>query len=135
MAPQGGGIGTVAEGPITSLTLKNSIVAGNSGADRPDISGTFITGGYNLIQHSAGGTVNDPMQKHQTDIAGERLPTLGIVLQLNTNGGPTPTMALQAGSPAVNRIPAASCDSATDQRGVKRPQQGACDIGAYEYNN
>jgi len=45
------------------------------------------------------------------------------------NGGPTRTMALQAGSPAIN---AGSGCPTTDQRGVTRV--GACDIGAYEYN-
>ncbi|MBD2767707.1 hypothetical protein IC235_07355 [Hymenobacter sp. BT664] len=45
------------------------------------------------------------------------------------NGGSTRTMALQAGSPAIN---AGSGCSTTDQRGVTRA--GACDIGAYEYN-
>jgi hypothetical protein len=43
-------------------------------------------------------------------------------------------MALQAGSPANDVIPAASCPAA-DQRGVSRPDNGetACDIGAYEF--
>lgn len=50
---------------------------------------------------------------------------------LADNGGPTPTMAISASSPAFNRAAAASCP-ATDQRGITRPQGGACDIGAYE---
>jgi hypothetical protein len=53
---------------------------------------------------------------------------------LANNGGPTQTLALQAGSPAIDQIPAASCPT-TDQRGVTRPDNGesACDIGAYEF--
>ncbi|MBD2768944.1 T9SS type A sorting domain-containing protein [Hymenobacter sp. BT664] len=44
------------------------------------------------------------------------------------NGGPTRTMALQAGSPAID---AGNGCPATDQRGT--PRVGACDIGAFEY--
>jgi len=47
---------------------------------------------------------------------------------LADNGGPTPTMALPAGSPAIDV--AASCPD-TDQRG--KPRVGLCDSGAYEY--
>jgi hypothetical protein len=57
-------------------------------------------------------------------------PLLG---PLQNNGGPTMTMALGHGSPALDKVPAAgaNCPS-TDQRGVPRPQGVACDIGAFE---
>ena len=45
------------------------------------------------------------------------------------NGGPTPTLALGAGSPAINAGNAGICPG-TDQRFFLR--SGACDIGAYE---
>ena len=53
---------------------------------------------------------------------------------LASNGGPTQTMALPAGSPAVNAVPASvtGCTGSTDQRGTARPQGSGCDIGAYE---
>jgi len=53
---------------------------------------------------------------------------------LANNGGPTQTMALQQGSPAIDQIPATNCPQ-TDQRGVSRPDDGesACDMGAYEF--
>ena len=53
---------------------------------------------------------------------------------LASNGGPTQTMALPAGSPAVDAIPPATpgCAGSTDQRGIARPQGTGCDIGAYE---
>jgi hypothetical protein len=56
-------------------------------------------------------------------------PQLGV---LQDNGGPTHTMALGSGSPAVDVF--ATCEVAVDQRGVARPQPngGNCDIGAYE---
>ena len=52
-------------------------------------------------------------------------PLLG---PLGDNGGPTMTMPLQAGSPAIDA--AQGCPD-LDQRG--EPRVGACDSGAYEY--
>src|SRR5207244_12405888 len=57
-----------------------------------------------------------------------RNPKLGT---LASNGGPTRTLALRKGSPAIDA--AVKCP-ATDQRGVRRPRGRACDIGAYEAN-
>jgi chitodextrinase len=53
---------------------------------------------------------------------------------LASNGGPTQTMGLPAGSPAIDAIPSATpgCTGSTDQRGIARPQGKGCDIGAYE---
>ena len=56
-------------------------------------------------------------------------PLIGPLLN---NGGPTDTHALAPTSPAVNAANPANC-TGTDQRGIARPQGGACDIGAYEY--
>jgi hypothetical protein len=66
-------------------------------------------------------------------------PMLGA---FGNNGGPTQTIALLSGSPAIDAIPLADCtDQAsppnriiTDQRGALRPDAGEllCDIGAYE---
>jgi hypothetical protein len=44
------------------------------------------------------------------------------------NGGPTKTIALETGSPAVDAVNSASLCSVPDQRGVSRPTP--CDIGA-----
>ncbi|HVM57652.1 MAG TPA: DUF11 domain-containing protein, partial [Gaiellaceae bacterium] len=49
---------------------------------------------------------------------------------LAANGGPTKTLALQPGSPAIDAGDGGACP-ATDQRGVAR--SGVCDIGAYEF--
>lgn len=51
---------------------------------------------------------------------------------MGDNGGPTPTMLPQPGSPLLDMIPPASCSEPTDQRGITRPQGPACDIGAVE---
>jgi hypothetical protein len=63
----------------------------------------------------------------------------GLASTLANNGGPTKTIALLLGSPAFNAIPqgqsrcaTATGRIATDQRGVRRPQGPACDVGAYE---
>src|SRR5207253_2355473 len=58
-------------------------------------------------------------------------PQLG---PLQSNGGPTQTMALPLQSAAVDAIPAAlnGCTGSSDQRGVARPQGAGCDIGAFE---
>jgi hypothetical protein len=57
-------------------------------------------------------------------------PRLG---PLQDNGGPAPTIALGSGSAALDAIPVnvSGCTN-TDERGVRRPQGRACDIGAYE---
>jgi len=59
-----------------------------------------------------------------------QMPVIDPMLSMpGSNGGPTMTMALMAGSPAIN---AGDGCSEFDQRGARRV--GACDIGAYEYN-
>jgi hypothetical protein len=58
-------------------------------------------------------------------------PKLG---PLANNGGPTPTMALLPGSPAID-AGNTSLAPATDQRGFPRPAGLAADIGAFEYGS
>lgn len=133
---QGGGINLeVTQTSATDVILKNSLVASNSAGTGPDLAGNVTTEGYNLIQRFSGTDFNDPDHKHGLDLSGSQFSDLGIDPQLRSNGGPTPTYALLSNSPALNRIPPGSCDVPTDQRGIKRPQQQACDIGAYEANN
>ncbi|MGA2489245.1 MAG: choice-of-anchor Q domain-containing protein, partial [Anaerolineales bacterium] len=54
-----------------------------------------------------------------------------LMAPLADNGGPTQTMALLAGSPAIDAVDPSTCPD-TDQRGISRPQGLRCDIGAYE---
>lgn len=65
------------------------------------------------------------------DIVSGGGPGLGA---LAGNGGPTATMLPQAGSPLLDQTDCAAAPEAvtTDQRGVTRPQGGACEIGAVE---
>src|SRR5205807_448957 len=52
---------------------------------------------------------------------------------LGHNGGPTKTQALLPSSPAIDRGGTGTNGCPTvDQRGMRRPQGRACDIGAYE---
>nr|MDH4458974.1 choice-of-anchor Q domain-containing protein [Nevskia sp.] len=55
---------------------------------------------------------------------------------LANNGGPTQTIALKAGSVAIDAASDADCAAdpvnGVDQRGVARPQEARCDVGAFE---
>ena len=84
--------------------------------------GSFISLGHNLFSDTPAVSL-DPTDLINTD------PRLG---PLAANGGPTATLALLAGSPAIDAgvsIP----NLTTDQRGVPRPEGSAPDIGAFEY--
>lgn len=70
------------------------------------------------------------------------IPTMNPDLDprlLQNNGGPTLTVALLKGSPAIDAIPIGDCVDQdkntvkTDQRGFGRPAGAACDMGAYEF--
>src|SRR5205823_5274245 len=110
---------------------RNSIVAGNRAHTEPDIAGKLILDGYNLIQNRGHATlvIPDPALPNYIGMS----PKVG---PLQENGGPSKTHALLQGSSAIDKIPPDACSLkgiSTDQRGVKRPQGPACDIGAFEY--
>ena len=95
-----------------TVLVENSLFADNGCAAH------ITDGGGNLDWPDSGcpGVNGDP-----------RLHTLA------DNGGPTPTMALGAGSAAIDEALSAVCP-ASDQRGILRPFGAGCDIGAYESN-
>ncbi len=112
----------------TGFTFKVSmtIVANGQGGGPNCGGGQPVTdAGYNL---DTGTTCGFATANHSLSSTN---PNLG---PLATNGGSTQTMALPAGSPAVDAIPASTsgCTGTTDQRGTTRPQGAGCDIGAYE---
>jgi uncharacterized repeat protein (TIGR01451 family)/CSLREA domain-containing protein len=132
----GGGVSNNIGGGIF---VKNTLLARNMGraGKSDDCAGTLTSEGHNLIQNTLGCTI---VGTPAGNITGKS-PVLG---QLADNGGPAPTQALLAGSPAIDAgspsTPGGGGDAcaATDQRGVARPRDGdgdstpVCDIGAYE---
>jgi hypothetical protein len=111
-----------------STTLQNSVVAGSS---QGNCYGTMISNGYNLSSdNSCNFNGRGDLNNHD--------PLLG---PLQNNGGPTDTMALLPGSPAIDAGNPGGCTDGkgnlltTDQRGMPRPDkedQAGCDIGAFE---
>jgi predicted outer membrane repeat protein len=130
----GGGIGTT--GP---LTLNNCIVAGNTTTGfGPDIrkfgSGSVIRLGTNLIGKNESVSTEFPTGPLVGTTAAPVLANLG---PLASNGGPTRTLKLLPGSPAINTVPLASMIPGilTDQRGSGFPRQRGpfVDVGAMEF--
>jgi CSLREA domain-containing protein len=121
----GGGftINNPTAGVVTALNVKNTIVAGNTAGGTPADCGAVVAAtSADNISGDASCQFTDPGSHQNTN------PLLGA---LANNGGPTDTMALQPGSPAIDAGTSAGCP-ATDQRGVARPQGSACDVGAFE---
>lgn len=84
--------------------------------------GTITDAGYNISSDGSAG-FNSGASFNFTD------PRL---LEAAENGGPTPTMALQTNSPAIDLAPTAGSPM-TDQRGLPRPSGSGVDAGAYEF--
>jgi hypothetical protein len=88
-----------------------------------------ITNGHNYSDDASCGFTD------ATDTQNGANPNLG---PLAANGGPTHTRLPQAGSPLIDAMPLASCQSdgaagiTTDQRGLQRPSGNGCDIGSVE---
>ena len=128
--PSAGGI----QRALSTLTMRNSLVADNIGGGSPDCSGVITTGGYNHIENLTGCT----FALGTGDVSGVDPGLLGLA----DNGGLTETHALTPGSAALDAIPAGTngCGTTetTDQRGVFRPADGddsgaaACDKGPFE---
>ena len=97
--------------------IVNSILYGNVGGEIRNFTGSSPQVAYSIVQGGHAGTGNLNLD-----------PLLG---SLANNGGFTQTMALGAGSPAIDAGTNTNCPS-MDQRGVSRPQGSHCDMGAYE---
>ena len=110
-----------------TVTLQNNIVANNTGEN---CSGTMTSYGYNLS--------TDPSCNFNNTgdlLADPKLGTLGYY------GGPTQTIPLLSGSPAIDAGNPSGCTDGlghllkTDQRAMPRPDKEdktGCDMGAYE---
>jgi hypothetical protein len=110
----------------TTMEFRNSLFAQNSSADQANCahgSGAHVTS----LGHNAQDT-DDPGCFFTAGDLVNVAPQLG---PLADNGGPTSTLLPAGGSPLINAGDPANC-ATTDQRGVPRPQNGGCDIGAVE---
>ena len=120
-----------------TATLDNTIVAlnTNGGTAADDISGSVSTSsGYNLIGTGGSGGLVNGVNGNQVGVAN---PGLGALAEY---GGPTQTIALLPGSPAIDAgsnalaVDASGNPLTTDQRGAGYPRvvNGTVDIGAFE---
>jgi hypothetical protein len=131
LAGIGGGIDVVKSLGILNLT--NTIVAGNTAGTGPDVYGAVATADHNLVGNATGSTgiVNGV---NGNIVGGNGRPVINAELgPLQNNGGPTQTMALLVGSPAIGHADNTKAP-ATDQRGVTRVDEPGetTDIGAFE---
>jgi hypothetical protein len=103
----------------TAASVVNTILANSSSGS--NCFGTLTDAGHNIssdasCSFSAAGSLNG------TD------PKLG---PLGNYGGPTETIPLLSGSPAIDAADTVVCPT-VDQRGIPRPYGAGCDIGAFE---
>ncbi len=130
----GGGLRT----DYGSIHLVNSTLSGNSASSGANLYGYFgmtLTG--SVVANPAGGGANcagpgvtDGGGSRADDASCDTVPATltGLDPLLASNGGPTRTHALLAGSSAIDA--AGACGVPTDQRGLAR--LGICDAGAFE---
>lgn len=112
-----------------TVQLSNTLIAGDG--SRPNVAagvgGSFVSHGHNLSTDNASGFLTGP---------GDLINTSPLLGPLQDNGGPTQTMAILPGSPALdagdNTLVPASVTS--DQRGpgYNRIMDGTVDMGAFE---
>jgi hypothetical protein len=111
-----------------TASLAGTIVAGSRSGGH-NCSGRVTDGGYNL---DSDGSCGFKTAEHSLSRVN---PELG---PLQYNGGPTETRAPAIGSEVLGQIPPTASGnditlcSGTDQRGVPRPHDSDCDIGAVE---
>jgi hypothetical protein len=121
----GGGLRSIGSSAWTVLLTNNVLRSGQSGSatltGEPD---TISSYGFNLSSDGGGGFLRRPSDRINTD---PQLDPAG----LTNHGGPTMTIALLSGSPAVN--------SGSDELAPTRDQRsyarsGVSDRGAFEFN-
>ena len=118
-----------------SFNVMNDLIASNTAPTSPDIIGPFISAGYNLVENTNNGSGFNAMADQVNVSAG--------IGPLGDYGGPTPTIALRAGSLAIDK--GKSFGPTTDQRGFTRTIDDASvtnasggdgtDIGAFEVDS
>jgi hypothetical protein len=119
----GGGIGAGMPGAGIN-SLFHTIVAGNQAQFGADVSLQLASSSFNLFAVSAGGSGYSTSDLLDLD---------PLLSHLADNGGPTQTMALLPGSPAIDAGDNTNAPT-WDQRGPGFPRvvNGTIDIGAFE---
>src|SRR6266446_1759859 len=126
---------------VTNSILANSTAGGNCASSFGTIAdgGNNIDGGHNIDDSTTCGFTGAGCATTTGTSFCNTNPLLDPA-GLASNGGPTQTIALEAGSPAINAgnetVCAAPPVNNRDQRGFVRPGMGAtkCSIGAYEFD-
>ena len=99
---EGAGIRNTFQTDSGVWTVKSSIIAGNTGFT--DVSGTYTSGGFNLIGNPFNSTgFTNGVNNDQVGANGAPLDAKFDPLGLKDNGGTTHTIALQADSPAIDK--------------------------------
>ena len=128
-----------------SLKLTNCTVYGNTGGGVRNLNGTLeayntlmvaskphdCSSNIDVIGHHNLVAINALEYECFEDYPGDPDDPLLVEKILGDNDGPTFTHALPIGSPAIDAGDLYLCPK-YDQRGVKRPQDWGCDIGAFE---
>jgi hypothetical protein len=115
----------------SSASIHNTILTGNETHNCSDMDGSLISDDYNILTGNTCPTSGTTAHNLASD------PLLSA---LTNHWGPSLTLALLPGSPAIDAGDPASCP-ATDQRGFYRPVDGdavpgaLCDIGAFEFGH
>jgi hypothetical protein len=132
----GGGINLYGKSVSGTLTISSTIIAKNlNGAAADDVNGPVAAASdHNLV---GVGTLTGPIGISNGDSNGNQVGTAASPIDpllgtLANNGGPTQTMALLAGSPAIDKGNANGLT--TDQRGAGFPRVigPSADVGAFE---
>jgi hypothetical protein len=144
----GGGIG-ISSGFNGPVNARGSIIALNTATSAflgPDVFGPFTTQGYNLIGEADGSTgFTNNLNNDQVGSSASPLDPKLDPNGLQNNGGPTQTIALLFGSPAIDKATnGLTGNLITDQRGTgfprtfddpaiaNAPEGDGTDIGAFE---
>ena len=147
----GGGLYNLAS---HTLTINNSTLAGNSadsGGGAISNSGTAVLQNTIVTDSPSGGNCSGTVTSKGYNLSSDTTCNFNNTGDLNNTdpkveplgnyGGPTQTIALREGSPAIDAGNPNGCTNSrgqllkTDQRGAPRPDKedsGGCDMGAFE---
>ena len=112
-----------------TIASNSATIAGGWATGSPPLSMSTTLVSQNRAQSSC-----DNSHGERTDLGFNLEGDVGLdPAGLQNNGGPTQTIVLQAGSPAIGTVTDPLLSPDTDQRGWVRPASlSSCDIGAYQ---